>query len=170
MARLADRWRADTAVAPDAPWYVRRKAELGAYATLLGVELTLHEDVARCQLASVGDTNAFVLRKRRLARTFPATASSAFSSFPDLIGTAKLTRGDAWRQTWCVLHRDDVLLLCTDAAAAHLLKLEELGRPAWSGLLVAVRRKSSFESWVKVARTEGMADDDTSVVVLRRSA
>jgi hypothetical protein len=170
VKRVASQWQTETILPEDAPWYVTERARRGAYATLLGLDVRFGRSEGRCRLTAVGDTNSFLLRGDTLARSFPATRSSEFGRFPDLVGTAANLPPTAWRHSHFKLKRDDVLLLATDALAAYLLERSERGEPAWPRLLEAARGSRGLRDWVDQSRGFGMNDDDTTLIVIRRVA
>lgn len=161
FAAAVDAGRAEWAAAvadrlDDRPWYVRAKAEQGAFATALGV--TLHEDGAWAGVA-VGDCCLFHLREGRPIATWPYEDPDAFTHRPSLVSSRpdrsgpvpKATRGD-----WAA---GDVLLLATDAVAAWLLR-----RGAGS---VLDADPSTFGRAVRRARDEGtLRNDDATLLVL----
>jgi len=168
LARLGQAWRDAVEFDGDAPWYVRTRAERGAYATLLGLDATIAKSQAQCRMVAVGDSNAFLLRGGKLLRSWPARRHADFGRFPDLVGSNAPPLNAVWRHTEFAMQREDVLLLATDALAAHLLLLSEQRTSGWQSVLGAVRQSRDFEAWVGAARTGGMTDDDTTLVVFRR--
>ncbi len=140
----------------DRPWYVRAKAEEGAFAAVLGV--TLHEDGVWGGIA-VGDCCLFHLRDGGLLATWPYEDPDAFTHRPSLVPSRRDRPQPAPRATTGDWEPGDALLLATDAVAAWLLR-----RDAAS---VLDTDPSAFRRAVQSARDEGtLRNDDATLLVL----
>lgn len=140
----------------DRPWYVRAKAEEGAYATALGV--ALHEDGTWAAVAA-GDCCLFHLRDERPVATWPYDAPDAFTNRPSLVPSRPGRPVPAPRTTSGRWQSGDALLLATDAVAAWLLR-----RGPTRGLEVP---PSTFGEVVEHARAKGvLRNDDATLLVL----
>jgi serine/threonine protein phosphatase PrpC len=140
----------------DRPWYVRAKAEEGAFATVLSV--TLHEDGAWTGLA-VGDCCLFHLRDGAVIATWPYEDPDAFTHRPSLVPSRRTRPVPAPRTTTGDWEPGDALLLATDAVAAWLLR-----RDAAS---VLDTDPSAFGRAVQTARKKGaLRNDDATLLVL----
>src|SRR5262249_61659804 len=64
-------------------WYAERKAQDGAFSSLLGV--TIDQD--RWRALAVGDSCLFVVRAGKIARAFPLERSEQFNNSPSLISS-----------------------------------------------------------------------------------
>src|SRR5437773_1094806 len=117
------------------PWFASEKAEQGAFAAFLGVEIDAHKNrwtalaVGDCCLMQVDDVG----KRMRVLEMFPLQKSSQFTMSPYLIGSR--SDGESLKDRIQVSKgsfRDgDMLLLATDAMAAWLLKRHEEGRSCW---------------------------------------
>ena len=154
---------------PELPWYLEEKFQQGAFATLLGVELSPLENAWEWKAVAVGDCCLFHLRGDTLLCSFPLERSSEFGSQPDLLCSRP---GDSPRD-----HRakgrarlGDSFLLISDALAQWALRREESRRPPWRELremLTSAGSQSAFETWVE-ARWEAKelkVDDITMLAV-----
>lgn len=100
------------------PWYAAAKAEQGAYAALLGA--VVHAD-GTWEAWSVGDCALLLQRGGTWQATWPFDTPDAFTATPALLSTrseATWAEVETTGGTWLP---GDVLILATDALAAHLL-------------------------------------------------
>lgn len=155
-----DAWAAPLADRSDeAPWYVSAKAEEGAFATILGLEL---QEEGHWRAVALGDCVLFHLRDDRLRRAWPYAAPDAFTNRPVLLPSrpdrSAPTPDDygAVTGTWQV---GDAFLLATDAVAAWLLRTDPVRVQTWT--------VDVFRDAVDAARTEGrLRNDDSTLLVL----
>jgi len=151
------KWREAVARrAADAPWYVRAKAEEGAFAAVLC--LSLREDGSWNAL-SVGDCCLLQLRDGHVRRSWPFETSDAFPHRPSLVASRSsepLPSPQTASGTWT---NGDTLLLATDAAAAWLLDRENVD--------VKDLGPEGVRSTVDTARDAGaLRNDDVTLLVL----
>jgi hypothetical protein len=140
----------------DRPWYVRAKAEEGAFAAVLG--LTLHEDGAWTGVA-VGDCCLFHLRDGAVIATWPYEDPDAFTHRPSLVPSRRTRPVPAPRATTGEWESGDALLLATDAVAAWLLRGDAAS--------VLDTDSPAFGRAVQTARDEGaLRNDDATLLVL----
>src|SRR3989475_7546020 len=151
-------WRRRLAGRP-LPWFASAKAEQGAFAAFLGVEIDAHTNrwtalaVGDCCLMHVDDVG----KGMRAIETFPLQRSSQFTMSPYLIGSRsddeslneriQISKGS--------LRDGDMLLLATDSVAAWLLKQHEEGRPLWKWLYRKLSTPESFAAMVAYGRQHG---------------
>jgi len=142
--------------ATDGPWYVRAKAEEGAFAAVLS--LSVHAD-GTWRALSVGDCCFLRLHGGHVRRSWPFADPDEFTNRPSLVAsrsshpvpTARTTSG-----TWT---DEDTLLLATDAAAAWILGTQETPVERW--------KSETFRSIVRTARNAGaLRNDDVTLLVL----
>jgi hypothetical protein len=160
-------WRRRLAGRP-LPWFASEKAEQGAFAAFVGVEIDGQKN--RWTALAVGDCCVMhvddVGKGMRLVETFPLQKSSQFTTSPYLIGSR--SDGESlkdWIRTSQGSLRDgDMLLLATDAMAAWLLKRHEEGRPLWKWLYRKLGTPESFAAMVAYGRKNGLRNDDFTLV------
>jgi hypothetical protein len=184
VGRLQENWRrrfAEVRQTGKLPWYAEQKADLGAFATLLGFVLHHDRDLAAGApllgtpwwvAVAVGDSNLFQVRDGRLLTTFPLTESAQFGSGPFLVPTRGTAGPDLGRHTH-VLHGDwlprDTFYLMTDALAAWFLRCCEGGEQPWDLLeqvLGAADPQHAFASLVRGLRERKLLHND-DVTLLR---
>jgi hypothetical protein len=166
---LRDRWAAALRDRP-LPWYAEAKAEEGAFATLLGLQVGPPRADGRrlWQAEAVGDSCLFHLRRDRLLRAFPVARSADFANQPDLVGSRPpggrypRPKRHRVRGTW---RPHDHLLLMTDALAQWFLEHVEAGRQPWD-LVVSLQTESAFAAWVEGLRDRREPRND-DVTLLR---
>jgi hypothetical protein len=157
--------------AATAPWYVQAKADDGAFATLLGLEVHAN---GRWRAAAVGDCVLFHLRGAQLKRRWPVSAPDAFTDRPALLGSRphpEASVPERPRTTSGEWRRGDAFLMATDAVAAWLLRAHEQAReqPEASLTPAAARTWSAeaFREAVAAARADGtLRNDDSTLLVL----
>ncbi|HEV2670304.1 MAG TPA: protein phosphatase 2C domain-containing protein [Gemmatimonadales bacterium] len=150
------------------PWFASEKAEQGAFAAFLGVQIDAPKSrwtalaVGDCCLMQVDDVG----KKMRVLKAFPLEQSSQFTMSPYLIGSRsdgeppheriQMSKGS--------LRDGDMLVLATDAVAAWLLKRHEDGRPLWRWLSRKLSTPESFAALVAYGRKHGLRNDDSTLV------
>jgi len=160
-------WRRRLAGRP-LPWFASEKAEQGAFAAFLGVQIDAHKN--RWTALAVGDCCLMqvdgVGEGMRVVETFPLQKSSQFTMSPYLIGSR--ANGESVDERIQIsegsLRDGDMLLLATDAVAAWLLKRHEEGRPLWKWLYRKLRTPESFAAMVAYGRQHGLRNDDFTLV------
>ena len=160
-------WRRRLAGRP-LPWFASEKAEQGAFAAFLGVQIDARKNcwtalaVGDCCLMQVDGVGEGM----RVVETFPLQKSSQFTMSPYLIGSR--ATGESVNERIQIsegsLRDGDMLLLATDAVAAWLLKRHEEGRPLWKWLYRKLRTPESFAAMVAYGRNHGLRNDDCTLV------
>jgi hypothetical protein len=150
------------------PWFASEKAEQGAFAAFLGVQIDSHQNhwtalaIGDCCLMHVDDVG----QRMRVVGTFPLQKSSQFTMSPYLIGSR--SNGDSVNERIQIskgsLRDGDMLLLATDAVAAWLLKQYEEGRPLWKWIYRKLSTPESFAALVAYGRKNGLRNDDLTLV------
>lgn len=159
-----DAWADESAVRADAqPWYATMKAEEGAFAAFLGLELMSD---GRWRAIGVGDSVLFHLRDGGLHRAWPYTDPDAFSNRPALL-PSRDTRQSDWasevRAAEGRWHPDDTYLLATDAVAEWLLRTEPTMAVGWD--------EEAFRTAARTARSaDRLRNDDSTLLVLDLSS
>jgi Protein phosphatase 2C len=160
-------WRRRLAGRP-LPWFASEKAEQGAFAALLGVQIDAHTNrwtalaVGDCCLMHVDDVG----KGMRVINAFPLQQSSQFTMSPYLVDSR--SDGAALNERIQIstgsLRDGDMLLLATDALAAWLLKRQEEGRPLWKWLYRKLSTKENFAALVAYGCKNGLRNDDFTLV------
>src|SRR3954468_13385292 len=77
------------------PWYAEEKARAGAFAALVGLELSRqgNEDCGQWSALACGDSCFFQLRSEAVIESFPIARSDEFSNAPLLLGSHPRSRG-----------------------------------------------------------------------------
>jgi hypothetical protein len=155
------------AQAAAAPWYVRAKADEGAFATLLGLEVCAD---GRWRAAAVGDCVLFHLRDGALRASWPIHSLDAFGNRPALLPSrpsADASGMDALRTTSGPWTPGDVFLLTTDAVGAGLLRGAQSPEAPFRPAAAADWSAAAFREAVATARAEGaLRNDDSTLLVL----
>jgi hypothetical protein len=155
----------------DLPWFAKRKAAQGAYATLLGlkIEPNTSDQEFKWQSIAVGDSCLFVVHSESLLSCFPLGQSSDLNSTPDLVGTlpesnntltksVKVTRGNAQSETH--------FYLVTDALAGWIFKTLESEKNPWQ-ILDSINTQEEFIGWLDDLRvSREIRNDDTTMIHL----
>jgi hypothetical protein len=146
-------------------WFARRKAQEGAFATLLGLVLLRDR---QWRAIAVGDSCLFVVRQQRMVACFPLASGALLGFRPPLLGS--LGQGKHPREMVCSLHGvgrlGDRFFLVTDALAAWIFNQLELGADPW-GQLNGIRSDRQFYQWVERERSHRrLPNDDTTLICL----
>ena len=160
-------------------WFQKAKLPLGAFSTLLWVEVQPRAKAEPGQfgarqfdLRSIGDSCFFHVRHGEMLRSFPIEDAAALQTDPLALGSVDLKRDDLIRfdRAEGLCYEDDLLVLATDAVAEWVLRED---RPV---VMDCFHRWWDFDepAWrdeIEHLRAEGrMRYDDATLVLLRISA
>ncbi len=168
LAKAARIWGKAVAGKPLA-WYAEEKARSGAYAALVGLELSRQgdEDSGTWSALACGDSCFFQLRSDAVIHSFPIARSEEFSNAPLLLGTHPQTRGlegiQATAGSW---QTGDCFYLMSDALASWFLTRCEAGEVPWQLLRdVTLAKEPSFDEWISLLRRErAIKNDDCTLI------
>lgn len=156
------------------PWYAEEKAEMGAFAALVG--LSLFSEKQRWKALAIGDCCVVQTRGSTMLRAFPMEKSDDFSRFPMLVGSMAERNTKVFEQRrelqdghW---EPGDVFFLMSDALACWFLKNVEDGDGELAIKLLC--RIDAHESFVQLMQHERnqtshdgsprMLNDDSTLV------
>jgi hypothetical protein len=151
-------------------WFAKRKAEQGAFATFLGLEIL--GDLSWKAIA-LGDSCLFVVRNcelritnYELRKSFPLKQSEEFGNRPRLIGTYSNNEQICFSEINGVAKIGDRFYLATDAIACWILKQLEANQDPWVKL-DEISSQDMFVNWVNELRDRHeIANDDTTLLCL----
>jgi len=150
------------------PWYAEDKVREGAYAALLGLELSAAGD---WQGLAVGDCCLLQWRGDELVTAFPAQEASFFTSRPYLLSSNAARNTGLGEQSVRAAGRwqpGDRFALLSDAIAHWALAESEAGHAPLAAL-AAVQRAGQrhFVHWVESLRTTAaLRNDDVTALLL----
>ena len=140
------------------PWYLEEKAEEGAHAAVLGLELHGDEIGREWRATAVGDCCLFQISNGGTVVSWPPDSPAAFNNTPALISSSAddpLPEFMATSGTW---RAGDAFILATDALAAFLKSC---------GARTFLTNAGQFDEFVRDARADGrMFDDDVTAIVV----
>jgi hypothetical protein len=116
------------------PFQLRKVAEVGAAAALIGLQLAPFTDGrrrARWRAWSIGDCSLFLIRNNRLGMSFPFRRVEEFPYRPELLGTNGQELPKIVTQSGCY-RPGDVFLLTSDAIARWLIGENERNPNCWA--------------------------------------
>jgi hypothetical protein len=151
------------------PWYVDQKAESGAFAAL--VTLDLIEDApdrGNWTSYALGDSCLVQIRGDELLAAFPLSASLAFNTRPRLVGSTLADPVEA--NDFCCMQGewfpDDTFYLMSDAIACWFLKQVEADKQPWELLRnLGSEEMPPFPEWLATLRRErAIKNDDVTVL------
>jgi serine/threonine protein phosphatase PrpC len=146
-------------------WFQKAKLPLGAFSTLLWVELRPCDaeeagafGARKLVVRSIGDSCFFHVRHGELLRVFPVEKAAQLEADPLVLGSVDLKRDGLLRfdRIEALCADDDLLVLCTDAVAEWALREMEAGRavdwrrfwdydhPAWTGEVSRLRQSGQM--------------------------
>lgn len=139
------------------PWYATEKAESGAFAALIGLELRESSEGDGAWTAkAVGDSCLFHIRDGKLLKAFPLENGEDFNNAPRLL-TSK--PGDSEDQETMFeslsgsFEKGDVFLLLSDAIAGWALSLKE-NRTETIDKLLSLAGQEELEELTSALREE----------------
>jgi len=145
------------------PWFAKRKAEQGAYATFLSLQVS--SDLS-WQAIAVGDSCLFVVRDNCLQQSFPLQNSHEFGNCPDLVGTISSLRKGNILKVIGNAKAGDRFYLATDAIACWIMKQIEANQNPWVKLM-QLDSLDKFAVWVNELRDRHeIVNDDTTLLCL----
>ncbi len=147
----------------DLSWFAKRKAEKGAYATFLSLEIGA--DLS-WQALAVGDSCLFVVGDRHLQTSFPLQSSHEFNNRPKLIGTQEKAQNINFFKINGEAQVGDRFYLTTDAIACWILQQIESNQNPWFKL-DQISSQDLFTNWINELRDQqAIANDDTTLLCL----
>lgn len=145
-------------------WFAKRKAEKGAYATFLSLEI--RADLS-WQALAVGDSCLFVVRDHHFQTSFPLQSSHEFNNRPKLVGTHVKIPNVSFFKINGEAQVGDRFYLTTDAIACWIFKQLESNQNPWLKL-DQISSQELFASWVSELRDQyAIANDDTTLLCLK---
>lgn len=127
LPRLQANWQAAVTSQP-LPWYAEQKLLSGAYAALLGLELTIppgpRAGTCTWTAFAIGDACLVQMRGNELVSAFPLTTPEQFDNHPFLIGSVPQADSPLEPYERCAageFERADTIYLMTDALACWFL-------------------------------------------------
>jgi len=159
-------------------WFAEEAAALGAFATLLGVEIFTDSSESiksgDWSAIAIGDSCLFQVRDDQLIESFPLLHSADFGNSPTLLSSnvsrnelvwdKVLVRSSAWKT-------GDVFFLTTDALAHWFLFQHERNERPWEiflGFNQDGNPIQSFSAWVKTQRSlSQLKDDDVTLLSIK---
>lgn len=168
--RLAsETWKART-LSRDLPWYAEQKAEIGAFATFLGV--TINREERSFESIAIGDCTLFHVRNDEMIFSFPITSGDDFDNTPNLIASNEKYQTE-FEKTVTYSNRsvlpNDCIILATDAIALWIFKQQGSGIRPWRRLSNLLDNyKSDFENWLNNERKANkIKNDDVSLIIIK---
>ncbi|OIP79151.1 MAG: hypothetical protein AUK48_00210 [Oscillatoriales cyanobacterium CG2_30_44_21] len=145
------------------PWFAKRKAQQGAYATFLSLQV--RADLS-WQAIAVGDSCLFVVRDRCLQQSFPVQHSNEFGNSPNLVGTSSNLRKGSILKVLGKARGGDRFYLATDAIACWIMKQLEANQNPWVKL-EQLDVSDKFAAWINELRDRReIVNDDTTLLCL----
>ena len=148
------------------PWFVEEKANSGAFAALLSLEVSAAQT---WRAMAVGDCCVVHVRLDQIQQAFPLTCAADFTQRPYLLSSqpARNSLLHAHVRTaqgeW---QAGDVFLLMTDALSQWCLAEAEAGGRPWEALLQFAPHDSiGFEAWLATLRAaRAIRNDDVTLL------
>jgi hypothetical protein len=171
LERLARIWQHRVGQVP-LPWYGEEKRRQGAFAALVGLEISSPEgdEAGTWRSYAVGDCCLFHLRGDRLLGTFPVEDPEDFGSRPVLLSSntprnsaALASAATAWGD-WAA---GDVFYLMSDALACWFLTEHRSGGSPWpqARALGAGGAEAGFDEWLSRLRGgRELRNDDVTLL------
>lgn len=151
------------------PWYAERKVQMGAFASLLGINLVSNgsSPSIKWRCVAVGDSCIFHVRANKILTTFPLVESRAFEANPHLICSVP-SGNDALLDHFITIEGDceidDIFLLSTDMVARCLVKLCEENEDPWENLRDLNTSEELFD-WLEPIRKKFLFKHDDATLL-----
>ncbi|MCS6905789.1 MAG: protein phosphatase 2C domain-containing protein [Bacteroidia bacterium] len=166
IKHISEMWYAKVR-SKELPWYAAQKAELGAFATFLGITICMPTQTY--QAVAAGDCMLFHIRENNLFFSFPNVEE--FNNQPSLI-SSNLQYHRNLEETFVYFQGSilpgDTLILATDALS-HWLYQKQSQKP-WLALYLLLNSpnyEQDFKDWLKdkIASKE-IKNDDVSLIFI----
>lgn len=154
------------------PWYAEDKVREGAYAALLGLEVTAAGEWGG---VAVGDCCLLQWRGDELAAAFPAQDAAFFTSRPYLLSSNTARNEGLEDQVQRAVGQwlpGDRFALLSDALGQWALRGLEAGDPPWPALVAVEKagQQRAFHRWVEDLRASGsLRNDDVTALLITLS-
>lgn len=152
---------------PDLPWYVAERIRVGAFSTLLGLDVRKRR--FHWKAISLGDTCLFQIRNDQLRLAWPLKKKEDFSNSPILLSTNNDALENVSKKVLVSegdVGSNDIFILATDALSAWFLDECENDRRPWQTLLGISPHE--FEDWISSLRSNSrIRNDDVTCIICR---
>jgi hypothetical protein len=169
LAAVRRDWRPQTAAPGPIAWYTTEKQQQGSYATLVGLELRPARDKPGrwgWKAVAIGDSCLVHVHDGNVQAAFPLTARDEFGDSPALVPSSSAVACPEPDWLAGFAGADDVLLLASDATAAHLLHPPGLASAtAALGASLLARDRAPLLNWLR--EVQSVMNDDVSVIAVR---
>lgn len=162
VSLASSKWQQQVPLQPLA-WYAQYKAQQGSGATVALLIINEHRQCWRG--IAIGDSIIVQVRAGQRKLAWPLSHSSQFNATPHLVGTRATEDRDDVPIYDGDFQPGDRFFLMTDALAAWSLRCEEEGQGLWEDLF-AITSPDEWEQFVMAARTQGMRNDDVTLLTL----
>jgi hypothetical protein len=174
---LGQRWRKVVQRRP-LPWFAEEKVQFGAFATLLGLEisssLNSHHSSGEWSAIAIGDSCLFQIRNSEIITAFPVATSDEFNNSPILLSSNSVKNISVWdkvllkKGNW---ETGDTIFLMTDAIANWFLSQHEQNEHPWENIIGFTENdgtKYSFEYWINSLRSNSqIKNDDVTILSIK---
>ena len=171
---LQEKWERTVRRRP-LPWYAEEKADMGAFSSLVGLEIVETQCGAGALLGwravAVGDSCLFQVERGRIVLAWPLATSSEFGNSPSLLCSKAANNGSGLAGAGAQnmegsCGQDTAFYLMTDALSCWFLREHERGGEPWRVLAdLGTEGAQTFSDAVAGRRSRGeMKNDDVTLV------
>jgi hypothetical protein len=169
IKRISETWKL-LATSKPLPWYAEMKAEIGSFATFLG--LTVNRAKNSFELVAVGDCTLFHIRNNEIILTFPILELKEFGNNPNLIASNPRFQTEFEKTAFYAsgsIEPNDLIILATDAISAWIFQQNDIGEKPWSHIQnILSNYKDDFENWLNNKRRSGeIKNDDVTLITIK---
>ncbi len=162
LPELQKQWYAEVNQ-KDMPWYALEKLYIGAYATMLSLEI--QENTYK--IIAIGDSCLFHIRGEQLENCFPLTHSEQFNDRPVLLSSyANNNEGiieNIIGKSGLKWKKGDEFYLMTDALACWFLEANEKKSRPWAKIRAI--KPGNFKHFIaKLRSIKALRNDDVTLV------
>jgi hypothetical protein len=157
------------------PWYAEEKVEMGAFSSLLGLEIVETKGEGGASLdwraVAVGDSCLFQVERGKIVLAWPLGTSSQFGNSPNLLCSKAANNGAGLAGAGVQnaegnCRQDTAFYLMTDALSCWFLREHERGAEPWRVLAdLGTEGAHSFSDLATGLRSRGeMKNDDVTLL------
>lgn len=150
------------------PWYKERKAKIGAFSTLLTLQLIATEEKRNVVSLAIGDSCLFVLANDDSCKTFPIQSAQNFDNSPGLLSSYERHNSKLNEQIKIFSYDADninSIVMATDAFSKWFLSELERGNQPWH-MFENIDQQKFTEIIDLLRKTNEIRNDDTTAIFI----
>lgn len=150
------------------PWYKERKARIGAFSTLLTLQLVTTEERSDIVSLAIGDSCLFVLASNDSYKAFPIQSAQDFDNSPSLLPSYQRYNSKLAKQIkvlCCDASNINSIIMATDAFSKWFVLELEKGNQPWH-MFENIDQQKFTGIIDSLRKTNEIRNDDTTAIFI----